>query len=65
MRPRVKWQCNQNHAFIGLTPIVDDSGAEVEWPLMAELSQMICRGLFGLVQLYTYHPRQQQCACIV
>ncbi|CAM2179784.1 hypothetical protein BO443_30318 [Burkholderia orbicola] len=26
---------------------------------------MICRGLFGLVQLYTYHPRQQQCACIV
>lgn len=40
MRPRVKWQCNPSHAFIGLTPIVDDSGAEVEWPLLAGSRQM-------------------------
>lgn len=27
---------NPSHALISLTPIVDDSGAQVEWPFMAD-----------------------------
>jgi hypothetical protein len=30
---------NPSHALISLTPIVDDSGAQVEWPFMAALSR--------------------------
>jgi hypothetical protein len=38
---------NPSHALISLTPIVDDSGAQVEWPFMA---QTVSKRIFGALK---------------